>query len=141
DGDAQARTHLGDRPVPDVHPLPRARAPAQTGDRVGARIGPAEANDDLRRASDVLGVTHVVTRDVPLVLEQLAQTLLELGRRSQYVGVARQDSVTNPGQEVRNWIGHRHSITYQLDLMTPGMSPRSARFRKQIRHMSNLRRN
>src|SRR5450631_811545 len=141
DGDAQARTHLGDRPVSDVHPLPRARTPAQAGDRVGARIGPAKANDDLGSAGDGLGVAHVVTRDVPLVLEQLTQTLFELRRRRKHVSVARQDSVPNPGQEVRNWIGHRHSITYQLDLMTPGMSPRNARFRKQIRHMSNLRRN
>jgi hypothetical protein len=33
----------------------------------------------------------------------------------------------------------RRTLRHQLDLITPGISPWSARFLKQIRHMSNLR--
>lgn len=32
------------------------------------------------------------------------------------------------------------TITYQLDLVTPTISPQRAKLRKQIRHISNLRR-
>ena len=42
------------------------------------------------------------------------------------LGVAGQDAVADAGQEIGDGIGHRHGATYQLDLMTPGMSPRSA---------------
>src|SRR5690554_2135656 len=37
--------------------------------------------------------------------------------------------------------GTRLAINYQLAFTTPGISPLSARMRKQIRHISNLRKN
>src|SRR5450631_1176175 len=37
------------------------------------------------------------------------------------------------------WL-HRGPVTYQLDLTTPGISPRSANWRKHKRHRPNLRR-
>jgi hypothetical protein len=56
-----------------------------------------------------------------------------------HLGVAGQDPVADAGKEIGDWIG-RHSFTYQLDLMTPGMSPLRAYSRKQTRHSSNFRR-
>ena len=77
-------------------------------------------------------------RDVALVLEQLGDAALSLD-----------DGASTSAWRARMALRMRvsmsaigsvmHAITYQLDLMTPGMSPRSARIRKQIRQSSNLR--
>jgi hypothetical protein len=44
--------------------------------------------------------------------------------------VARTNGVADAGHKVGYWIGQTHSLssnlTYQLDLTTPGISPRSA---------------
>ena len=50
--------------------------------------------------------------------------------------------VADPGQKIRDWIGHSHtnnSPSYQLALVTPGILPSLASCRKQIRHILNLR--
>src|SRR3954466_12249388 len=114
DRDAQARTHLGDRPVSNVHPLPRPRAAAQPRDRVRARVGPAQANDDLRHAGGV--VTHVPGGDVALVLQEDAQPLFQLGGRREHFRLARQDGVANASEKIRDWVSHGLACTYnQLD--------------------------
>src|ERR1700692_4368681 len=46
-----------------------------------------------------------------------------------------------PGpQNLRECCGYIGAVTYQLDLTTPGISPRSANWRKHKRHRPNLRR-
>src|SRR4029079_2396776 len=103
DRDAQARTHLRDRAVANVHALSRTRATAQAGDRVGARIGPAKPDDDLDVA---FGVAHVVAGDVVLVLEDDTQALFQLGRRREHLRLARQDGVANASEKIRDWVSH-----------------------------------
>src|SRR6185436_9308814 len=104
DRDAQARPHLGYRAVANVHPLSGPRAAAQSGDRVRAWVGPAQANDDLRHAG--LGVAHVIAGDVALVFEDDAQPLLQLGRRREHLRLARQDGVANTSEKIRDWVSH-----------------------------------
>src|SRR5262245_3933534 len=86
DRDAQAGANLWDRAVTYVHALAGTRAPAQTGDRVGARVRPAEAHDDLRKVVVVLA--HVVAGDVALVLEHDGEPLLQLGHRRNHLRLA-----------------------------------------------------
>ena len=44
--------------------------------------------------------------------------------------------VADTREKVRDRIGHGH--VYQLAFFTPGISPREARFRKQIRQILNF---
>src|SRR5262249_25134066 len=49
--------------------------------------------------------------------------------------------VSDPRQHIGDRIGHHGRVPlYQLALTTPGTSPLRARFRKQMRHILNLRR-
>ena len=92
---------------------------------------------------------NFIVFDVALFFENLGQTLVYLSQ--DYVNFLKFNHIriANPGQHISDQIGCRHSthllkmfiaqFNYQLDLITPGISPCDARVRKQIRHMSNLR--
>src|SRR5450432_3598090 len=110
DRDAEARAHLGDGAVANVHPLARPRTAPEPGDGVGARVGPAQLHHNLDGGT--LFVAHVVARDVTLVFQQHAELLLQLRRWRDHLGVSRQDGIVNPRQKVCDGIGHRHSFTY-----------------------------
>jgi hypothetical protein len=79
---------------------------------------------------------NVVASDVTFVLQNVCNPDLERRRRTGQVAPTGQNGVADACKEISNWISHG---AYQLDLMTPGMSPRRESKRKQIRHSSNLR--
>src|SRR5262249_12919862 len=98
-----------------------------------------------------------------LVAQHLGEAQLELGGGDLDVRLARRDGVAHAGEEIGNRVGHSRSFVsvhvtqpepapppspsgsgagvrgHQLDLTTPGMSPRSASSRKQMRHSWNFR--
>ena len=119
---------------------------------------PADALDAEDKAFAVLAVAQIQTEDSLLIildegkiideagLGQHARNLaLEFGGRdinSPMPGVA---GIADTGQHIGDWIGHTHDFfssplgSYQLALVTPGISPLRASSRKQMRHRPNFR--
>jgi hypothetical protein len=80
--------------------------------------------------------TNVIALDIAFLLHNLGKANLESGGGTSHIAPTGENGVANACEEISNWISHG---IYQLDLMTPGMSPRRESNRKQIRHSSNFR--
>ena len=83
--------------------------------------------------------------DVRLDAPYAAYGDLDFGRRNGNLVKVGLIGIADAGQHIRDGIRHHNDLLlclrsfYQLDLITPGISPCSASLRRQIRHMSNLR--
>src|SRR5512143_2918634 len=140
DVDAEAAVDAGDLALAALDPAAGAAHPLQVGD------DPLPAGAVLQEDPDrplPAVVDEPVVGDVPLVLEDARDLGLEPRRRHVDLGQPRPHPVPDAGDHVRDGIRHVHrtylSGLYQLALITPGISPAKASFRKQIRHISNLR--
>src|SRR5687768_2959356 len=138
DVDAQAAVHAGDLVLPAVDAAARSADPLQVGDHAlhARAVLQVHAQDALLV---VLG--QPVVGDVALVLEDAGDLHLQLGGRDVDAGELGADPVPDPGDQVRDRIGHVHRVfplAYQLALTTPGISPESDRLRKQMRHSWNF---
>jgi hypothetical protein len=80
--------------------------------------------------------------DISLGLQDLYDLKLKLGGRDIDFFVPSHTGIPDLGQHIRNGIRNAHPILlpYQLDFVTPGISPSLASLRKQRRHISNFRR-
>jgi len=87
-----------------------------------------------------LGFDFVEIPDISFAFEHFCQTAFHFGCRQFDVGPFDAYRVADPRQHIGNRIGHHDQCSYQLALRTPGISPRSARWRKQIRHIWKRRR-
>src|SRR5579864_7462470 len=125
---------------------------------VTAAAGPRNALQIREHAALVAGVAekdaqdflfvlvhHFVGGNVALFLQDARNFNFQFRRRQIHTRMARAHRVANPGEHVSNGIGgHLFSLPnfpYQLALVTPGISPLSASPRKQMRHISNFRKN
>ena len=136
------------RPAVDARDLALAAVDAAAGLAHALQVGddplPAWAvlQEDADRALPAV-VDVPVVGDVALVLEDARDLRLQPGSRHVDLGQPRPHPVPDAGDHVRDGIRHVHrtylSGCYQLALITPGISPARASFRKQIRHISNLR--
>src|SRR5512140_1433548 len=139
DRDPHAVQHAGDRAGRDVPAQAGPRDALDVADR-GLAVGAVLEEDGDGALGAVLVDEEVL--DEPLLLEDLGDPDLEPGSGHEALLVPRGGGVPDARQHVSNGIGEAHRrISYQLDLMTPVISPCSARLRKQRRHIWNLRRN
>src|SRR5258705_12707137 len=109
DRDAEAVADLRHLLGRDVLPLAGTRHPAHAGDRAG--VAAVVAKRDLDRA---LGVRRLVggnAIDKAFVAQDLGDPELDVGTRALDLGLAAADSITDPGQEISNRIGHRHVVS------------------------------
>src|SRR6478736_5079772 len=168
DRDAQATEHAGQTRVLGVSPEAGLADAAHAGVRALASAAVLQG-DGQRLAdgggavrSDV--VLHVEGGDVALLLEDLRDASLDLAVRHRDRVVVRLVGVTQTREHVCDRVSHRHDVFFlevvslrrgasdllrvegdracrghQLDLVTPGSSPRWAISRRQIRHRPNLR--
>ena len=121
--------------------LARVHAQARLAD-------PLEARDDRHLAVDVLhpqpeelgGAVALLAPvgDEAFLLEDAGDLALGARGRHDHLGVAGAGGVADPREHVRDRVGDVH-LLYQLDFVTPGSSPASARSRKQIRHSAKRR--
>jgi len=107
---------------------------------------------DTAAGSSLLEEDNFEVVDVAFVLHDFRHAGLEFRRGDAHFLVGRLAGVSDPGQKICNGIGNchlrssprlgtcGHVRSYQLALITPGISPCRAKVRKQMRHMSNLRR-
>ena len=133
-------------------PIPRRtlRQVLRTG--VDAPPGLAHA---LHRADDVLAVRAVLELDVEgarglarldlvagdeaLLAEHLGDAHLHARGGHLHRVLPDRRGVADPRQHVGDGVGHHGWISYQEDLRMPGISPRRARSRRQMRQIPNLR--
>src|SRR5205823_2826328 len=133
---AQPVHHARDVVAPAVHAQPRLRDALEALDHRPARV---VLEADAQRLLGALFAQREVF-DIALVLQHLGNCRLEPRRRHRDFRVAHQLGVADADQHVRDGIAHAHSISpYQLALITPGTSPRSASSRSLLRPRPNLR--
>src|SRR5688572_3629327 len=140
DVDAQAAVHAGDLVLAAVDPAAGTADPLQVRDHAlhARAVLEVHAQDAL-----LVVLRHLEVGHVALVLQDAGDLHLQLGRRDVHPGQLGADPIPDPADHVRDGIGHVHleyllGPVYQLALMTPGMSPDSANWRKQMRHISNF---
>src|SRR5260370_25912320 len=152
-------------PEPTENPrylrLARVDGEAGAADPLHTRDDPhaigAGLEDDTHRLGGAVGF-DLVAGDVALVLEHARDLELQPGRRHAHLRMASAVGVAHARQHVGDGIGDdpgRRLLGqvlgrgggggggghHQLDFVTPGMRPSAASWRKQMRHMPNLRRN
>src|SRR5687767_7753089 len=131
----------------------RPADPLETGnDRLAARsVLEREPQDRRRRLG---GVCHLEAADVAFALENLRDFNLEPRRRNLHARMARVHRVPDSREHVCDRVSHKSAFlrpcgpgaprlsgpAYQLLLMTPATSPRSASSRKHNRQRANFRR-
>src|SRR5207245_3322928 len=151
DGDPQAVHHLGNLGVPHVPAQARFGLAPDLADRRTAALVVLEQHLQGSLPA-VVGARHLAHE--AFVAQHLADPLLDVARGQVEFLQARALCVADPRQQICNRTGHAHLLlpppavpkgapaftwlNYQDDLMTPVISPRSARFRKQMRHIWNL---
>src|SRR6185312_12999698 len=109
DGDAEATEHLGQRGVLGVHAQAGLADPAYAGD--GTLALPAVLQLDLESlADDLFVVGDLEGGDVPLLLEDLGNALLELAVRHRHRVVVRLVGVAQTGQHVCDRVSHGHGV-------------------------------
>ncbi len=84
--------------------------------------------------SGVLGLSYPLETQKNRFLEVLDAST---GRGGRALNGGRYEHLLACAAETKKGVG---TGCYQLDLVTPGISPLRLRLRKQIRHMANLRR-
>src|SRR5690606_36228243 len=133
DDHTQAALRSGNLRSTAVDPVAGLGDPAQALDHrpVPVRIAKLERQDLAGT-----GGGHVVTVDVALFGEDSGDLFLQLRRRHRHVVVSDGDGVADPGEHVRDRIGHHD---YHDAFLTPGSSPLEASSRTQIRHMPKSR--
>ena len=72
----------------------------------------------------------LVVFNEPFFLEDARQVDLHAGGGNVNLVEPRPPGIANPGQHIGDGIGHAHNVPYQLDLVTPGISPLRAMLRK-----------
>src|SRR6266511_3156093 len=139
DRDAHAAQDPRDRVIRDVPAQPGLRDALDVADR-GLAVA-AVLQEDGDGALHAVLVDDVVL-DEALVLQDFGEPDLEPRLRDEDLLVPGRGGVPDARQHVADGIGEAHwEVSYQLDLMTPTISPCSARLRKQSRHIWNFRRN
>src|SRR5919109_2292187 len=136
DDDAEAAEHPRDVGLARVHAQARLADALEAGDDRDLPVDVLEGQAQDRRGP-VLLLVHV--GDEALVLEDAGDLTLGPRRRHDHLGVTGARRVPDAREHVRDRVGDVHRVSYQLDLVTPGSSPRSARSRKQMRHSANRR--
>src|SRR4029079_653154 len=107
DRDAEAAEHLGQRGVLRVHAQAGLADPAYAGD--GALAVATVLELDVQRLADhTLVVRDVEGGDVPLLLEDLSDALLELAVRHRHRVVVRLVGVAQTREHVCDRVSHRH---------------------------------
>src|SRR5579864_9020022 len=146
-GNAHAANDRANAGLADVAAAAGARNALQIRQHAALVAGVAE-----KHAQDFLLVLvhHFVGGNVALFLQDTRDFDFHLRRWQIDARMARADGITNPREHVSNRVGgHLSSLpnfagrhfSYQLALVTPGISPLSASPRKQMRHISNFRKN
>src|ERR1700712_664600 len=107
DRDAETSEHLGQGGVLGVHPQSGLADPAYAGDRALAVAAVLEL-DVERLAHHVLVVGDLEGGDVPLLLEDLGDALLQLAVRHRHRVVVRLVGVAQTSQHVRDRVSHGH---------------------------------
>jgi hypothetical protein len=83
-------------------------------------------------------IQHLEILDEVIVPQESCDLGLEPRYREVHTPMPRLTRIADAREHVRDWIRHRH---YQLAFRTPGISPRSAISRKQIRQTPKRRMN
>src|SRR5450631_3903692 len=137
--DSETTQDAGDVRLPDIHPAARTRNALDRRDhrRVVSAVLQIDL-DGLLRAF----FRHLEIGNVAFLFQNARYFRFQLGSRHVYRRMAGLDRVANASQHVGNWIARHSSPTssYQLALVTPGISPFRASLRKQRRQIPNLRR-
>src|ERR1700688_31887 len=108
DPDAEAVAHRLDLARPAVDPAARAADPGEVvdGPRALGAVAQEDADHAHRLASRRLDLPQVL--DEALLLEQPGDLELELRARHVEAVVLRQVGVADPGQQIRDGVGHAH---------------------------------
>src|SRR5690606_27716060 len=120
--DAEAVLDVRDLVMADVDAAPGA---AGAANGVEGRLAIRVAEEDGERGR--VSLVHAVVVDVALLLEDLGEILLEL--REGHLGAieTRHGGVPESREHVGDGVRNHCTVSYQLDFVTPGSSPASAR--------------
>src|SRR6476469_572666 len=122
DRDAEAAEHLGQAGVLGVHTQAGLADPAYAGD--GALAVAAVLELDVQRLADhSLEVADLEGGDVPLLLEDLGDALLQLAVGHRHRVVVRLVGVAQTGQHVCDRVSHRHGDVFFLVAVSAPGSP------------------
>src|SRR5262249_31809125 len=151
----ESTDHTRNLLFPGVKSSSRAAYLFQSGDNRRS-IGVSEENPDQSLFCAALLNFEILNKT--FFLENLGNFELHLGSWNIHFFMSGRNRVSDSCQIITNWICHIHNSqplyarhdcrkvlrlsfnSYQLALMTPGISPDNASFLKQILHISNFRR-
>ena len=135
DRDAHPAQHARQTILPCVDPAARRGHALQATDDPLAIAAELEIDD---QGIEGFALLDVVVPDVALLLQEAGDLDLHLRGRHLDLLVQRLVGVADAGEHVCDRIGQHRLLSYQLDLVMPGIAPWCASSRRQIRHRPNF---